>query len=413
LKSGSARQLSVEPEHSKGKNLFGNLGKKRYADSAENFGLVYCDKEFEMARPVAWCRCAMIPVLIILGGMIGCADSGKPSPPGSETGTTASSAPSVVPSTYEKVEATDTVTAAKEPIGESPQQAAEQTKPKREPIYDTQTPGRELIDKAIKQAQRDHKRVLIEWGFNTCIWCVRLHDTFKKDALVQPLIHEEFVLVLIDSTENGELMREYGGKDRRYSFPHLTVLDAQGEMLTNQNTEPLEKGSAHDPQVVAEFLTKWSAPKEDAEEVVAKALERAGADRTRVLLRVGTPYCGWCHVLAQFTQDHAELLSKDYVDIKIDTLRMTNGEAVASRYQPVAKESLGVPWFVILDETGKTLATSVGPKGNIGYPFQAPEIDHFIGMLRETRQKLTDAELEQLRTDLVAYREERERKQAR
>jgi hypothetical protein len=34
-------------------------------------------------------------------------------------------------------------------------------------------------------------------------------------------------------------------------------------------------------------------------------------------------------------------------------------------------------------------------------------------MLRETRQKLTDAELEQLRTDLVAYREERERKQAR
>ncbi|MDB5348411.1 MAG: dsbH 2 [Schlesneria sp.] len=366
-----------------------------------------------MARPVVSRRKAMIPVLIILGGMIGCADSGKPSPPGSATGTTtSSSAPSVGPSTYAKVETTDTVTTAKEPTGDSPQQAAEQ-KPKREPIYDTQTPGRELIDKAIKQAQRDHKRVLIEWGFNTCIWCVRLHDTFKKDALVQPLIHEEFVLVLVDSTENGELMREYGGKDRQYSFPHLTVLDDHGEVLTNQNTEPLEKGSAHDPKVVAEFLTKWAAPKEDAEEVVAKALERAGADQKRVLLRVGTPYCGWCHVLAQFTQDHASLLSKDYVDIKIDTLRMTNGEVVASRYQPAAEQSLGVPWFVILDESGKTLATSVGPKGNIGYPFQAPEIDHFIGMLRETRQKLTDAELEQLRADLVTYREERESKKGK
>jgi thioredoxin-related protein len=379
----------------------------------KNFGLVYCDKEFEMARPVVSRRKTMIPVLIILGGMIGCADSGKPSPPGSTTGTTASSAPSIVPTTYAKEEATDTVTTAKEPTGDSPQPAAEQTKPKREPIYDTQTPGRELIDKAIKQAQRDHKRVLIEWGYNTCIWCVRLHDAFKNDALVQPLIHEEFVLVLVDSTENGDLMREYGGKDRQYSFPHLTVLDDHGEVLTNQNTEPLEKDSGHDPKVVAEFLTKWSAPKEDAEEVVVKALERAGADQKRVLLRVGTPYCGWCHVLAQFTQDHAELLSKDYVDIKIDTLRMTNGEAVASRYQPAAKQSLGVPWFVILDETGKTLATSVGPKGNIGYPFQAPEIDHFMGMLRETRQKLTDAELEQLQADLVAYREERESKQGK
>ncbi|HEY4259483.1 MAG TPA: hypothetical protein VGM98_04970 [Schlesneria sp.] len=118
-------------------------------------------------------------------------------------------------------------------------------------------------------------------------------------------------------------------------------------------------------------------------------------------------------MLAQFTQDHAELLSKDYVDIKIDTMRMANGEAIASRYQPAPRQSLGVPWFVILDETGKTLTSSVGPKGNIGYPFQTPEIDLFIGMLRETRQKLTDADLEQLRTDLVAYREERESKQVK
>ncbi|HEY4259482.1 MAG TPA: thioredoxin family protein [Schlesneria sp.] len=245
-----------------------------------------------MARPVVARLTVMIPMLIILGGMIGCADSGKPSPPGSATATTASSARPVLPSTYAKEEATDTVTTAKEPTGDTPQQTVEQTKPKREPIYDTQTPGRELIDKAIKQAQRDHKRVLIEWGYNTCIWCVRLHDTFKKDALVQPLIHEEFVLVLVDSTENGELMREYGGKDRQYSFPHLTVLDDQGEVLTNQNTEPLEKGSAHDPQFVADFLTKWSAPKEDAEEVMAKSLKLAATENKRVLLRVGTPYCG-------------------------------------------------------------------------------------------------------------------------
>lgn len=350
---------------------------------------------------------------LLLCCLVGCADSTKPTQSGPGVGPAGGSVSSASPSATANEEPTGSVTVAKEATEDVLLATTEPIppKPQREPIYDSKMLGKELIDKAVKQAQRDHKRVLIEWGFNTCSWCVRLHDTFKKDPLVQPLIAEEFVLVLVDSTANDALLREYGGKDRQYSFPHLTVLDDQGEVLTNQNTEPLEKGSAHDPKVVAEFLTKWSAPKEDAEAVVAKALEQAAAENKRVMLRVGTPYCGWCHVLAQFTQDHAEVLSKDYVDIKIDTLRMTNGEAVASRYQPTARQSLGVPWFVILDETGKTLASSVGPNGNIGYPYQAPEVDHFIGMLRGTREKLTDAELEQLRADLIAYREDRERKQ--
>lgn len=349
---------------------------------------------------------------LLLCCLVGCADSTKATQSGSAavpSGGAVSSAQQTAKAIEEPIRS---VTVAKEPAGDVSLGTTEpiSPKPQREPIYDSKTPGKELIAKAVKQAQRDHKRVMIEWGFNTCSWCVRLHDTFKKDPLVQPLIAEEFVLVLVDSTANGALLREYGGKDRQYSFPHLTLLDDKGEVLTNQNTEPLEKDSGHDPKVVAEFLTKWSAPKEDAEAVVAKALKQAEADRKRVLLRVGTPYCGWCHVLAQFTQDHAELLCKDYIDIKIDTLRMTNGEAVASRYQPAAKQSLGVPWFVILDETGKTLTSSIGPNGNIGYPYQAPEIDHFIGMLRETRQNLTDAELGQLRDDLTAYREQRESK---
>ncbi len=47
-------------------------------------------------------------------------------------------------------------------------------------------------------------------------------------------------------------------------------------------------------------------------------------------------------------------------------------------------------------------ATSGGPDGNIGFSLKSePQaIDHFIRMLRDSRIRLTDEELDQLRTRL-------------
>jgi thioredoxin-related protein len=289
-----------------------------------------------------------------------------------------------------------------EPAADSPAPA----KAKREPIYVEEPNGRELIAAALRKAQRDHKHVLIEWGGNWCGWCYKLHDVFHNDAEVHPLVHEEFELVLIDSRTNDDLMHEYGGKDRQYSYPHLTVLNEQGEVLTNQETGSLEEGPKHDPKLVSQFLRTWMPAKVDAEQWLADSLVKAADEDKSVLIRVGTPYCGWCTVLAQFVQDHEALLATDYVDIKIDTQRMTNGEQVAARFEP--QQSGGVPWMVIVDASGKELTSSFGPDGNIGYPYQPGEIAHFMTMLRETRKRLSDADLAAIEADLNAYREKRE-----
>ena len=189
---------------------------------------------------------------------------------------------------------------------------------------------------------------------------------------------------------------------------HLTVLDEQGAVLTNQETGSLEEGPKHDPKLVSQFLSKWVPEKVDAEQLLADSLLKAAAEDKRVLVRVGTPYCGWCNVLAQFVHDHESLFATDFVDIKIDTMRMTNGEQAAARLAP--SESGGVPWMVILDASGKELASSHGPDGNIGYPYQPNEIAHFITMLRDTRKRLTDADLDSIAADLNAYRDKREAK---
>jgi thioredoxin-related protein len=302
--------------------------------------------------------------------------------------------------------ATDAVTDATAPPTESsPEPAAKQSG--REPIYDTEADGAALIAAAMERAKRDHKHVLIEWGGNWCGWCFKLHDVFTGSEDVRPIVHEDYELVLIDQGANRELMESYGGKDTRYAFPHLTILDADGNVLVNQETGSLEEGLEHDTGKVAAFLKEWTPKRLDAEKLLATALEQAASDDKCVLLHVGTPYCGWCRVLSQFLHDHEELLAGDYIDLKIDTLRMTNGEEVAGRFRP--GESLGIPWTVILDASGNVLVSSVGPQGNCGYPVSPEEVDHFISMLTTTRKRMTDSDIATIRADLKAFREARER----
>ena len=129
-----------------------------------------------------------------------------------------------------------------------------------------------------------------------------------------------------------------------------------------------------------------------------------------MLVHVGTPYCGWCKVLTRFLDEQSDVFSRDYVDLKLDTLRMTHGEEVANRYLP--EGSNGVPWMVILDASGKVLSTGVGPGGNIGYPYEPAEVDHFLAMLASTKQRLSDDDLQTVRAGLEKYRAEREQQQA-
>jgi hypothetical protein len=67
-----------------------------------------------------------------------------------------------------------------------------------------------------------------------------------------------------------------------------------------------------------------------------------------------------------------------------------------------AGEHHGIPFYVILDAEGKTLTTSKGADGNIGFPSESAGIEHFLEMLETTRQRLTDEELAEIKAGLEA-----------
>jgi thiol:disulfide interchange protein len=273
--------------------------------------------------------------------------------------------------------------------------------PQKQPVYDEAARGEEQIAAALERARRENKRVLIQWGANWCGWCVKLAGTFQKDAEVARELMYEYELVKLDVgrfDKHVELFQRYGADLKAAGIPYLTVLDAEGKVLANQETGSLEDPSTklHDPAKVLAFLKRHEAAPLDAQALYGAALARAKQEEKRVFLHFGAPWCGWCHRLEDWMRqpEVAERLAKDFVDLKIDQDRMQHGAELKKRFP--ASEKGGIPWFAFLDGDGRVLADSVGSKGNVGFPAAPEEIAHFRAMLDKVRVGISPADVDWL-----------------
>jgi hypothetical protein len=97
-------------------------------------------------------------------------------------------------------------------------------------------------------------------------------------------------------------------------------------------------------------------------------------------------------------------MGHDYIDLKIDTDRHTNGADVAARLRQ--GEEGGIPWMVILNDKGDALVTSDGPSGNVGCPVKPEERAWFLAMIQKTMQHMTKEHYEAVATGLKTYAEQ-------
>ncbi len=294
---------------------------------------------------------------------------------------------------------------------------AEQAKPNPAQVYDEKADARADVAAALARAKKENRRVLIQWGANWCGWCVLLHGAMSTNKDVRKELLYEYDVVHVDVgrfDKNMDLASELGAKFE--GIPFLTILDANGKALVQQETGSFESDAdgkpGHDPQKLVEFLTRHKAPPLDAAAVRDAALARAKTEGKRVFLHFGAPWCGWCHKLEGWMAqpDVAARLDKEFFDLKIDTDRMTGGADLmkATRAAAGLKEGGGIPWIALLDANGATLAHSDGPAGNIGCPYKDEEIAHFVTMLDAARAKLTPADVVALQESLVRLRNEDE-----
>ena len=276
------------------------------------------------------------------------------------------------------------------------------------PIYDEKADAKADIAAALVRAAKENRRVLIQWGGNWCGWCRLLHKLFNENQAIAKVLLYEYDVVMVDIGKFDKNL-DVAGKYEAYTegfkkagVPYLTVLDAAGNVVVNQDTNSLEAGQGHDPKKVLDFLSQNKAAYFDASALLAKALAEAKASGRLVFMHFGAPWCGWCKKLEAWMAqpEVAALLKKDYVDLKIDQDR-TNGGLVMKRDYPGAEKS-GIPWFAALDPDGKVVATSTDSGANTGFPANAGEIAAFGGFLEKSAKHLTAAEIQALLASLTA-----------
>lgn len=282
-------------------------------------------------------------------------------------------------------------------------------------IYNEAADAERQIADALAKAKKENRRVLIQWGANWCSWCHLLHGLFQSDADVKRKLQYEYDVVLVDVgrfDKNMDLAETYGAELKAAGIPYLTVLDAEGKVIANQETGSLKASTpdgkdGHDAAKVLALLEEHQAPYLSADTILRQAFGEAKSSGKTVFLHFGAPWCGWCHRLEDWIArpDVAEILAKDFLNVKIDVDRTVGGQELMARY--VGPQSGGIPWFAFLTHGGEVVVTSDGPGGNVGFPYQDAEIAHFEQMLRQTARNITFEEIDGLIASLKEGRDGR------
>ena len=140
---------------------------------------------------------------------------------------------------------------------------AQQPKP-----YNENQDARADIKKAIVQAQKEHKNIMMQFGGNWCSWCMRFHSLVTNYPRLDSLLKANYVYVLINVPSSNNkarrdltLFAEYQYPNR-FGFPVFVILDSRGQRLNTVDSDGFEypnpKVRGYDTSKVERFLKMWT-----------------------------------------------------------------------------------------------------------------------------------------------------------
>ncbi|MCA1636045.1 MAG: thioredoxin family protein [Acidobacteria bacterium] len=148
-------------------------------------------------------------------------------------------------------------------VRKSESKSKSKSKSKYVPVaeYDPRRDAAADIERAVAEAKRAKKNVLLEVGGKWCVWCRIMDAYFEANPDVLKLREDNYVTLKINfspENENKEVIAKYG---EVAGYPHIFVLDSKGKLIQSQGTGELEAGRSYDKEKFVGFLKKWSPTK--------------------------------------------------------------------------------------------------------------------------------------------------------
>ena len=129
-------------------------------------------------------------------------------------------------------------------------------------IYDQSMDAKLQIKRAVAEARRLHKRVILNFGANWCGDCQVLH-LYLSDPTNKRILESDFVVVPISyerESPNTALAQAYG-VPAKSGIPVLAVLDTNGDLLFVQENGDFADMRREDISDVTQFLKRWQLSK--------------------------------------------------------------------------------------------------------------------------------------------------------
>jgi len=121
--------------------------------------------------------------------------------------------------------------------------------PKRDPDAD--------LAKALAEAKRTGRNVLLVVGGDWCDWCQAMDKFFAGHADVRALRERNFVTLKINMSPQNENRAFLSRYPKIPGYPYLFVLDAHGKVLHPQRANVFEDGDTYNVPRFASFLVAY------------------------------------------------------------------------------------------------------------------------------------------------------------
>lgn len=152
------------------------------------------------------------------------------------------------------------------------------------------------------------------------------------------------------------------------------------------------------------FSTSTFAQAPSIDKILADAYKQAQKEKKNVFVMFHASWCGWCKKMDQAMNDESckKFFDDNYVIVHVVTgehsedKKALNNPGAEDFLKKRRGEGIGLPYWLILDKKGKTLADAhlqADKPSNIGCPAADEEVVAFVEKIKKT-SKLQQAELE-------------------